>query len=66
MSALYWTSRGVGDDLDRMIQNAAAKCERIHYHGKVQYSEALEIMNNSDFYCCIVLSLYVKPYLCGS
>ena len=49
---------GVGDDLDRMIQNAAAKCERIHYHGKVQYSEALEIMNNSDF----IVALYY-PYM---
>lgn len=48
---------GVRDDLDSMIQNAAAKCDRVHYHGKVQYSEALEIMNNSDF----IVALYY-PY----
>lgn len=48
---------GVGDDLDCMIQNAAAGCNRVHYHGKVQYSEALEIMNNSDF----IVALYY-PY----
>lgn len=48
---------GVGDDLDSMIQNAATKCERVHYHGKVQYSEALKIMNNSDF----IVALYY-PY----
>ena len=48
---------GVGDDLDCMIQNAAAECNRVHYHGKVQYSEALEIMNNSDF----IVALYY-PY----
>lgn len=48
---------GVGDDLDDMIKNAAEKCERVHYHGKVQYSEALSIMNNSDF----IVALYY-PY----
>lgn len=48
---------GGGDDLDSMIQNAATKCERVHYHGKVQYSEALKIMNNSDF----IVALYY-PY----
>lgn len=48
---------GVGDDLENMIKEAAAKCERVHYHGKVQYSKALEIMNGSDF----IVALYY-PY----
>lgn len=48
---------GVGDDLDEMIKNAAEKCDRVHYYGKVQYSEALRIMNNSDF----IVALYY-PY----
>ena len=48
---------GVGDDLENMIIDIAAKCNRIHYHGKVQYSEALKIMNNSDF----IVALYY-PY----
>ena len=48
---------GVGDELDTMIKSASVKCERIHYHGKVQYDEALGIMNNSDF----IVALYY-PY----
>ena len=48
---------GVGDDLDSMIQNATTKCERVHYHGKVQYLDALKIMNDSDF----IVALYY-PY----
>lgn len=48
---------GVGDDLDKMIKNAANKCERIKYHGKVQYAEALRIMNESDY----IVALYY-PY----
>ena len=41
-----------------MIREADAKCERVHYHGKVQYSEALQIMNNSDY----IVALYY-PYM---
>lgn len=48
---------GVGDGLENMIKEAENKCERIHYHGKVQYSEALRIMNESDF----IVALYY-PY----
>lgn len=48
---------GVGDDLDNMISTASTKCVRIHYHGKVQYNEALDIMNKSDF----IVALYY-PY----
>ena len=48
---------GIGDDLENMIKESASKCKRIHYHGKVQYSQALEIMNNSDF----IVALYY-PY----
>lgn len=49
---------GVGDDLENMIQEASKKCERINYHGKVQYTEALKIMNDSDF----IVALYY-PYM---
>lgn len=48
---------GIGDDLENMIKDAASKCSRIRYYGKVQYSRALEIMNNSDF----IVALYY-PY----
>lgn len=48
---------GVGDDLEHMVKEAASACSRIHYHGKVQYTRALEIMNNSDF----IVALYY-PY----
>lgn len=48
---------GVGDDLDEMIKSAATRCDRVRYHGKVQYNEALNIMNNSDF----IVALYY-PY----
>ena len=48
---------GVGDDLENMIITAATKCDRINYHGKVQYADALEIMNESDF----IVALYY-PY----
>ena len=49
---------GVGDDLDNMIQEASKKSERVHYYGKVQYTEALKIMNDSDF----IVALYY-PYM---
>lgn len=48
---------GVGDDLDEMIRTSSSNCERIRYHGKVQYNEALKIMNDSDF----IVALYY-PY----
>lgn len=48
---------GVGDDLESMLIEAANRCNRINYHGKVQYTEALEIMNKSDF----IIALYY-PY----
>lgn len=48
---------GVGDMLEEMIKTASSKCDRIHYHGKIQYDEALNIMNKSDF----IVALYY-PY----
>ena len=48
---------GIGDDLEKVITSAANQSKRIHYHGRVQYSEALQIMNNSDF----IVALYY-PY----
>lgn len=48
---------GVGDELDKLVASAAEDCDRVHYHGKVQYDEALSIMNNSDF----IVALYY-PY----
>ena len=48
---------GVGDELDKLVASAAEDCDRLHYHGKVQYDEALSIMNNSDF----IVALYY-PY----
>ncbi len=48
---------GVGDGLESLILESASKCNRIHYYGKVQYDEALSIMNNSDF----IVALYY-PY----
>lgn len=49
---------GVGDDLDSIIEEAASKCDRIIYHGMVQYSKALDIMNESDY----IVALYY-PYM---
>ena len=49
---------GVGDDLDAMIKEAACRCSRIIFHGKVQYTKALEIMNESDY----IVALYY-PYM---
>lgn len=40
---------GSGGGLDEVVKQYAQKCSRIKYHGKVQYSEALKIMNESDF-----------------
>lgn len=45
---------GAGDELDNMIKEAANKCSRIIYHGKVQYDKALEIMNTSNY----IVALY--------
>lgn len=49
---------GTGDQLDTFIQDAANKCDRIKYHGKVLYSDALDLMSNSD----MIVALY---YLCA-
>ena len=48
---------GVGDELDEIVRNASDRCDRIRYYGKVQYSDALKIMNESDF----IVALYY-PY----
>lgn len=48
---------GVGDELDQLVVSIAQTCNRVRYHGKVQYDEALSIMNNSDF----IVALYY-PY----
>lgn len=45
---------GTGDGLDKEIAEMAKKNERIHYFGKVDYSTALNIMNESDF----IVALY--------
>lgn len=57
---------GVGDDLETVVKCASELCDRIHYHGKVQYVEALDIMNNSDFivalyYPCCSNHIYASP-----
>lgn len=49
---------GTGDQLDMFIQDAANECDRIRYHGKVLYSDALRLMNDSD----VIVALY---YLCA-
>lgn len=40
--------------LEPMVNKYVSKCERIKYHGKVAYSEALKIMRGSDF----IVALY--------
>ena len=50
---------GTGGGLDEVITNNARKNPRIHYHGKVNYSKALEIMNNSDF--IVALYYLIEP-----
>ena len=45
---------GTGDELDTEVRKYANNCDRIIYHGKVLYEEALELMHNSDF----IVALY--------
>ena len=45
---------GTGGGLDDEIIEAAAKCPRLHYYGKVDYQKALQIMSNADF----IIALY--------
>ena len=57
---------GTGDDLDNAIREYAAECDRIHYYGKVLYTDALEIMHSSDFivalyYLCAPVHRYASP-----
>lgn len=57
---------GTGDGLDDVCKEYAKECDRIIYHGKVLYDEALEIMHNSDFiialyYLCIPVHKYASP-----
>lgn len=57
---------GIGGGLENLVQEYADRCDRIHYHGKVSYQKALEIMNASDFivalyYSSHVLHKYASP-----
>ena len=57
---------GVGDGFDEILLRASAECNRIKYYGKVQYSDALKIMKNSDFivalyYTCAKIHKYASP-----
>ena len=57
---------GTGDELDAIVKQSSVDCDRIRYHGKVLYSEALELMHNSDFivalyYLCIPVHKYASP-----
>lgn len=57
---------GTGDNLDSVVKQYAIECDRIIYHGKVMYSEALELMHYSDFiialyYLCIPVHKYASP-----
>lgn len=57
---------GTGDALDAMVQQYAEDCARIHYHGKVVYTDALELMHNSDYivalyYLCAPIHKYASP-----
>lgn len=45
---------GTGDELDTVVRQYAADCDRIIYHGKVLYTDALELMHNSDY----IVALY--------
>lgn len=42
--------------LEVLVKEYVDKCDRIVYHGKVIYSQGLEIMNNSDFIVAIYYS----------
>ena len=57
---------GTGDELDSVVKEYAAECNRIIFHGKVLYDEALELMHNSDFivalyYLSITVHKYASP-----
>lgn len=45
---------GVGDGFENMLTIVAKECNRIIYHGKVNYAKALSIMSESDF----IVALY--------
>ena len=55
---LYLEIAGVGDGLETVIEEAQANCERIKYHGKVDYHKALEIMNRADF----IVAIYTPSF----
>lgn len=40
---------GTGEEMEPLVKQYAKECDRIIYHGKVLYSDALELMHNSDF-----------------
>lgn len=42
--------------LEALVKEYADRCDRIVYHGKVLYSQGLEIMTNSDFIVAIYYS----------
>ena len=48
---------GVGDGMEKDIEDAVAICSRIHYHHKVAYEKALQLMADADF---IVAMYYLK------
>jgi len=57
---------GSGAELNDIVEKYAKECDRINYHGKVPYTEALEIMHNSDFiialyYTCEPSHIYASP-----
>lgn len=57
---------GTGAEMEGMVKQYTQKCNRIIYHGKVLYTDALEIMHNSDFviamyYTCAPIHKYASP-----
>lgn len=62
---LYLEIAGVGDDLEKVIEEAQVNCDRIKYHGKVDYHKALEIMNRADFIVAIYTPSFT-PYVFAS
>lgn len=51
---------GMGGGLEEMVVSYSKNCDRIRYHGKVVYSKALEIMNNSDFIVALYYSWHLR------
>lgn len=45
---------GSGGGLEELVQEFSQRCDRINYHGKVEYNQALQIMGSSDF----IMGLY--------